>query len=53
MTELEALTLVNDDALQVVDFGLVDAIGAQLFGKRDPIIKFLLLKCVRVYSESL
>ena len=53
MTKLEALTLMNDDALQVVDFCLIGAIDAQLFGKWDPIIKFLLLKCLRIYSESL
>ena len=53
MTELEALAFVDDDALQVVDLGLVHTLHAQFLGKRDPIIKFLLLECLRVDSKSL
>lgn len=53
MAELQSLPLVDDDALQVVDLRLVDAVEAQLLGKGDSIRKFLLLKGLRVYSESL
>ena len=53
MAELQALTLVDNDALQVVDLGLVHAIDAQLFGKGNSVLKFLLLEGLRIYSESL
>jgi len=53
MAELQALTLVDNDALQVVDLGLVYAIDAQLLGKGNSVLKFLLLEGLWIYSESL
>lgn len=53
MAELQALTLVDNDALQVVDLGLVHAIDSQLLGKGNSVLKFLLLEGLRIYSESL
>ena len=53
MAELQALTLVDNDALQVVDLGLVHAIDAQFLGKGNSVLKFLLLEGLWIYSESL
>ena len=53
MAELQALTLMDNDALQVVDLSLVYAVHAQLFGKGNSVLKFLLLEGLRIYSESL
>ena len=53
MSKMQTLSLVHDESLQMVHFHFARRLHAKLFWERDPIIKFLLLKCLRVDSEAL
>ena len=53
VAELEALTLMDDQTLQMVDHRLVACLQPELFWERNPVVQFLLLKCLVINLESL
>ena len=54
VTELQALPLMDHNALQVIHFGsALDVFDAELLGERNPKIKFLLHERLRVNPEAL
>ena len=53
VAKLEALALMDDQALQVVDHRLVACFQPELLWERNPVVQFLLLKCLVVNLESL
>ena len=54
VAELQALSLVDDHAFKMVDFGpAFHVLYAHLFWERNPKIKFLLHECLWVDAEAL
>lgn len=53
VAEVKPLALMDHEAFESVPLGLHVCLAHELFWKRDPIIQFLLLVCLRVNPEPL